>query len=110
MPYRFKNNNRFSLLCKPAHKYPARSTAQETWSKIMVAKHAQSPAYGFAGAASNGGFAVKAETVLRRSLRWLGTELETRRAVEELRALDDHALADIGITRLDIERKIRLGR
>jgi uncharacterized protein YjiS (DUF1127 family) len=46
---------------------------------------------------------LRAPSLLQRAFRaWL-TERERRRAIHELRALSDRALADIGIDRSEIE-------
>ena len=47
---------------------------------------------------------------LSRMLRMVAEERGRRRAIQELRRLDNHLLADIGIRRGEIERAVRNGR
>jgi uncharacterized protein YjiS (DUF1127 family) len=47
---------------------------------------------------------------LARTLATLRAEYETRQAIRALRSLDDHMLADIGISRGTIERAVRAGQ
>lgn len=54
-----------------------------------------------------GGFLV---AVVRRGVAWYRTGRRMRRAVDELMALDDRTLADIGITRSDIAFAVRRDR
>lgn len=47
---------------------------------------------------------------LRRMLKAIAEERGRRRAIRELRSLDNHVLADIGIARGEIEHVVRCGR
>jgi uncharacterized protein YjiS (DUF1127 family) len=47
--------------------------------------------------------------VLRRLIAWFRNERRIRRGIDELRALDDRMLADIGLTRATIEHAARHG-
>ena len=49
-------------------------------------------------------------TFIKRSFAWLKARRDARRAMDELMALDDRALADIGLTRGDIPYAVRHGR
>jgi uncharacterized protein YjiS (DUF1127 family) len=47
---------------------------------------------------------------IKRLIARIRNERRIRRAVDELMALDDRTLADIGLTRGDVERVVRYGR
>jgi uncharacterized protein YjiS (DUF1127 family) len=47
---------------------------------------------------------------IARVLKMVAEERGRRRAIRELRRLDNHSLADIGIKRGEIERAVRYGR
>jgi uncharacterized protein YjiS (DUF1127 family) len=47
---------------------------------------------------------------LQRFTATLATERRVRRAIRELKALDDHRLRDLGLTRRTLERVVRFGR
>jgi uncharacterized protein YjiS (DUF1127 family) len=47
---------------------------------------------------------------IKRLIAWTVSERRVRAGVDELRALDHHILADIGLTRGDIEYAARFGR
>jgi len=48
--------------------------------------------------------------LIRRSIAWLKSRRQIRRAVNELLALDDRMLADIGVSRGEIFNAVRHGR
>jgi uncharacterized protein YjiS (DUF1127 family) len=54
-------------------------------------------------------FATLAELV-RRGVEWLVTKRRIRRGMNELSALDDRMLADIGLSRSGIDYTVRHGR
>jgi uncharacterized protein YjiS (DUF1127 family) len=47
---------------------------------------------------------------IRQGIAWIGSRRRLHRAVEELRALDDRTLRDIGLGRSQIEYAARYGR
>ena len=47
---------------------------------------------------------------LRRMIKAFEAELAARRAIEELGSMNDHMLRDLGITRTEIESKVRRSR
>lgn len=47
---------------------------------------------------------------IRRRTEWLRAARRDRRGIHELVALDDRSLADIGLTRSDVEHAARYGR
>jgi uncharacterized protein YjiS (DUF1127 family) len=47
--------------------------------------------------------------VLRRLIAWFSNERRIRRGIDELMALDDRMLSDIGLTRGSIEHAARYG-
>jgi uncharacterized protein YjiS (DUF1127 family) len=49
-------------------------------------------------------------SLIRRSIEWLKERHRMRRATDELMALDDRMLADIGLSRGEILRAVRHGR
>lgn len=49
-------------------------------------------------------------TSIRRLLAGIRSAWRTRRSIDELMALDDHELADIGLTRGAVEYAVRHGR
>ena len=46
---------------------------------------------------------------LKQGIAWIGFRRRLRRDVEELRALDDRMLRDIGLSRSDVEYAARYG-
>jgi uncharacterized protein YjiS (DUF1127 family) len=46
---------------------------------------------------------------IKRLIARIRNERRIRRAVDELKALDDRTLADIGVTRGDVEHAVRYG-
>ena len=54
--------------------------------------------------------ARQARDYLVRRLKAYAREAEIRKAIEHLQALSDEQLGDIGITRQDITRAVRLGK
>lgn len=55
------------------------------------------------GSAPGTGLVKRCASLLRRTADWLGSYQATARHNEELRALDDRLLRDIGINRQDLE-------
>ena len=49
-------------------------------------------------------------TMIQRSIEWLKERRRMRRATDELTALDDRMLADIGLSRGEIFHAVRHGR
>jgi uncharacterized protein YjiS (DUF1127 family) len=49
-------------------------------------------------------------SLIHRSIEWLKERRRTRRATDELMALDDRMLADIGLSRGEIGYAVRHGR
>jgi uncharacterized protein YjiS (DUF1127 family) len=47
---------------------------------------------------------------IRQGIAWVDSRRRLRRAVKELRALDDHILRDIGLRRSEVEYAARYGR
>ena len=47
---------------------------------------------------------------VKRLAGWISAEHGIRRGIAELRAMDDHLLADIGLTRQQVEYASRYGR
>jgi uncharacterized protein YjiS (DUF1127 family) len=48
--------------------------------------------------------------LVRNGIGWLVTRRRIRRGIKELMALDDQMLADIGLSRSDIDYIVRHGR
>jgi uncharacterized protein YjiS (DUF1127 family) len=47
---------------------------------------------------------------IKGGIRWIGTRRRMRRDIEELKALDDRLLRDIGLSRSEVEYAVRFGR
>lgn len=47
---------------------------------------------------------------IKHGISWIGSRRRLRRDIEELRALDDRILRDIGLSRSDIDPAVRHGR
>ena len=47
---------------------------------------------------------------IKQLIAWIRNEREIRRGIEQLRCLDDRALADIALSRGEIELTVRSGR
>jgi uncharacterized protein YjiS (DUF1127 family) len=64
----------------------------------------------FGTSIARNGLAVAVTRVVARIAAAIADELRIRRDMRQLRAMDDHMLKDIGLTRADIGSAVRYGR
>lgn len=94
--------------------YPNGSRRSSRYQHYIEAAHkARSEAfYHFGGAVKEGVVATGRATVasVMRLFRWLDRTRRQRAARRELEAMDNHLLADLGISRQDIDNVVRHGK
>jgi uncharacterized protein YjiS (DUF1127 family) len=78
-------------------------------SATMSSSTIETPVARSAGLNSGSGLAVLARPI-QRGIAWIGARRRLRRQINELMALDDRTLRDIGLRRGEVERAVRYGR